>query len=273
MKNEFSIWSAYDIDLSPEDMVLALEDRGMTVSELSDEHGAMLLEREGEPEAIGAAFRAFAAAHGVRFPQGHLWLQVRLCHEPDETVAVLERWIRLFGAIGAMKAVLHCDGVSFPAGTDAETILDENAKVLKRLAPLAERCGVTLCLENLSAPFDTAERLLSLIEKVGSPALGITLDTGHLHLFHPGTQEEFILAAGKKLQALHLADNQGQTDQHMMPFGRGSVDFASVMRGLKAVGYTGLFNYEIPGERDCPMVLRKAKAEYLDAVTGYLFSL
>ena len=57
----FSIWSSMDVDLSPEDMVLALEDRGMTVCELSDDHGAELLKKPGTPEEIGAAFGAFAA--------------------------------------------------------------------------------------------------------------------------------------------------------------------------------------------------------------------
>ena len=51
MKNPeiFSIWSSYDVDLSPEDMVLAMERRGLTVCELSDEHAAVLLKRDGLP--------------------------------------------------------------------------------------------------------------------------------------------------------------------------------------------------------------------------------
>lgn len=273
MSHPFSIWSAFDVDLSPEDMVLALEDRGLTVCELSDEHGAMLLEREGSPEEIGGAFRAFSEKHGVSFPQGHLWLRVQLCRDVSETVATLDRWFRLFGAIGIRNAVLHPD-THFPEGTDREEIMTQNTAVLKQLVPLAEKAGIRLCLENISKPFEKAEGLLELIERAGgSPVLGICLDTGHLHIHDSGSQKSFILAAGSRLHALHIADNQGTSDQHMMPFGRGSVDFSEVMTGLKAIGYCDLFNYEIPGERDCPMVLRKAKTEYLKAVTDYLFSL
>ncbi len=273
MNRDFSIWSAFDVDLSPEEMVLALHDRGMHVSELSDEHGLMLLQREGTPEEIGAAFREYAARYDVSFPQGHLWLSVRLCRDTEQTIATLEQWIRLFSAVGIRNGVLHCDRSSFPKEASAETVLAGNAEVLKRLAPIAERNGVRLCLENLREPFDSAYRLIDLIERVGSPALGICLDTGHLHLVHPGTQEAFILAAGPYLHALHIADNEGAADQHMMPFGRGSIDFTAVMRGLRKIGYSDLFNYEIPGERDCPMKLRKAKTEYLKAVTDYLFGL
>ncbi len=269
----FSIWSSFDIDLSPEDMVLALKDRGMTVCELSDEHAAVLLQREGSPAEIGAAFGAFAASHGVQFPQGHLWLHVRLCDKSQDVVSILKDWISLFSAIGIRNAVLHCDSASFAKDCPQETILSENAAVLAKLAPYAEQKNVCLCLENLRGNFTDAETLLDLIARVGSPALGICLDTGHLNLTHPADQEHFIRTAGSRLHALHIADNEGQTDQHLMPFGKGTVDFAAVMRGLKAINYQDCFNYEIPGERRAPLLLRKAKTEYLKVMTAYLFSL
>ena len=269
----FSIWSSFDIDLSPEDMVLELERRGMTVCELSDEHASMLLEREGDPAKIGKAFGTFAAEHGVTFPQGHLWLFVRLCDQEQDAVGILTRWIKLFSGIGIRNAVLHCDGHSFPEGTDRETILASNAAVLKQLAPVAEQYGVRICLENLIHDFNDAETLLDLIARVASPAFGICLDTGHLNITCPGTQEHFILTAGDKLHAIHIADNEGKRDQHMMPFGKGTVDFASVMKGLSEIGYQDLFNYEIPGERRAPLSVRRAKTAFLKEVTEYLFSL
>ena len=271
LRKSFSIWSAYDVDLEPEDMVLELEKRGITECELSDEHGDMLL-RRGDPEKTGAAFREFALGHGVTFPQGHLFLKVRLCSEEVDSVAILTEWIRLFSAVGVKNAVLHCDGASFPEGTDDETKVLANIAKLKELAPAAERYGVRLCLENLGGPFSSAEKLLRIIEAVGSPALGICLDTGHLNLNEPGTQVHFIETAGESLHALHLADNEGKSDQHMMPFGRGHIDFAEIVKALDRMNYQDLFNYEIPGER-CPMALRKAKTDYVRQITDYLFGL
>ncbi len=43
---------------------------------------------------------------------------------------------------------------------------------------------------------------------------------------------EFILKAGEKLKALHIGDNEGFSDQHLMPFTRGNVDFGEVVNGL-----------------------------------------
>lgn len=273
MEHPFSIWSSFDITLSPEDMVLAMERRGLTVCELSDEHAAVLLGRDGTPEEVGGAFKAYADAHRVSFPQGHLWLQVRLCDTSTDVVGILDRWLRLFGAVGIRNAVLHCDRASFPKGTDAGTIYDANAAVLKRLVPTAEACGVRICLENLGGCFSDAESLLSIIDRVGSPALGICLDTGHLNLNHPEAQEHFILTAGSRLHALHIADNDTTCDQHLIPFGRGNVNWDAVMSGLRQIGYCDLFNYEIPGERLCPIGVRDAKAVYLRAVTDALYAL
>ena len=272
---KFSVWSSYDIDLTPEGMVLAMERRGLTVCELSDEHAAVLLEREGTPAEIGAAFAAYAKEHGLTFPQGHLLLNVLLCSKEIDAVAILCRWFELFAAIGIKNAVLHCDIKSFPEGASYEEVIAANAEKLKLLAPYAEKLGLCICLENLRSYFATVDSLLDVIERVGSPALGICFDTGHFHLnVKDATQESFILAAGKYLHALHIADNDGTADQHLMPYGHGRVDWKSVMRGLNAIGYSDCFNYEIPGERiRVPLAVRDAKVEYLKALTKHLFTL
>lgn len=270
----FSIWSSFDIDLSPEDMVLAMERRGLTVCELSDEHAAMLLEREGTPTEVGRAFGAYAKEHNLTFPQGHLWLKVRLCSAEVDSPSILRGWFELFAAIGIRNAVLHLDGHSLGAEASHEEVIAANVEKLQLLAPYAEQLGLRICLENLGGHFATLESLLEVIRRVDSPALGICLDTGHLHIHvRDMTQEQFILGAGAYLHALHIADNDTSGDQHLMPFGRGTVDWSSVMRGLNAIGYEDCFNYEIPGERRAPLSVRDAKADYLKAVTSYLFSL
>ena len=85
------------------------------------------------------------------------------------------------------------------------------------------------------------------MDQLDEACFGICLDTGHLNL-KDKDQRNFILKAGKRLKALHIADNQGETDQHMMPYGRGNIDFDEVIRALREVDYEGLFNLEIPCE-------------------------
>lgn len=126
----------------------------------------------------------------------------------------------------------------------------------------------TICLENVSnAP--TVETLLRIIGDVASPALGICLDTGHLNLVS-GDQLAFIESAGSRLRALHLADNDGTRDQHLIPFGLGTVDWEAVCLGLARVRYGGLLNFEIPGERKAPIAVKRAKLDYLRRLSAYL---
>ena len=81
-----------------------------------------------------------------------------------------------------------------------------------------------------------------------------------------GNQGRFIREAGRRLQALHLHDNDGSDDQHMLPYGRGNIDWQDVFSALKDIRYQGLFNFEIPGERKGPLSVKLAKLDYLRAI-------
>ena len=63
MKTELSIWSQYYYELSPEEAVLEFLKNGIGAMELSDEHGAALLERDADVVATGKRFANFLRAH------------------------------------------------------------------------------------------------------------------------------------------------------------------------------------------------------------------
>ena len=278
---KLSIWSSYYIDLSPEDAILEIAKQGYKYTELSDEHGEMLLQR-GDPKTVGAQFGAFAREHGVEIPQGHLYLKVRLCGTQEDSAAVLKNWLDLFAAIGIKNAVLHCDSIH-PEGLMESEIRERNKAVLAQLVDHLEGKDFTICLENLtngSGPLSDGnykysvhyrvEELLWYIEQLGDEHLGICLDTGHLNLTKACSQGAFIRKAGKHLKALHIADNQGATDQHLMPFGVGKVDFEDVFSALKEIGYDGIYNLEIPGERHAPLEILGYKLQYIKKCMDYL---
>lgn len=255
------IWTSYLIDDSPEDMVETFAATGWHHLELSTEHGEMLLER-GDPVVAGKAFRTFAEECGVSFPQGHLWLTADItADDGGDTVEALRPWLDLYAAIGVRAAVLHPSGV--PASKETRPpreVLDRQVAALGTLTDHLGGTEMVLCLENVSAA-PLAADLLRILEAVGSPHLGICLDTGHLHMA-AGDQAEFIRAAGAHLRALHLADNEGRSDQHMMPYGRGTVDWPAVVEALRQLPYEGLCNLEIPGENRAPRAVRLAKLDY-----------
>ena len=277
MNIPYSVWSSYFTELSPEAMVDEFVRAGFSCTEFSDEHGAVLLDRvsgiPNGPEKAGSELKRYADDKGFTFPQGHLFLKVDLCS--DEAVDVLKRWLDLFVALDIRAGVLHAAG---GIELSPEARFDRWVRALTALTDHLEGTNMSIALENLRLENTSAEDLLTLIHTVGSNHLGICLDTGHLNLTRsqglvPYSQSEFIRKAGDKLIALHIADNDTSRDQHLMPFGNGNVDWKDVMTGLREVNYQGLFNLEIPGERNsCPLALRRAKLQYVHAICREMLS-
>ncbi|MBR6772714.1 MAG: sugar phosphate isomerase/epimerase [Clostridia bacterium] len=266
---KFSIWSGFYIELSPEDMVLEFEKNDCAYSELSGEHADVLLAR-GDPREVGREFKAFALAHGVSFPQGHLSLDARICREEDREY--VKRQLQMFDALGTKRAVLHVDRFRDVGGLSAEEMKTRNVAALCDLLESIENTDLIICLENIrSSPSvaQSAEELLWFISELGSEHFGICLDTGHLNLVENKDQGAFIRAAGKRLKALHLADNDGIRNQHLMPNACGQVDFAEVIREAEKVGYDGIYNYEISGERNVPLEIRSIKTDYIRRITEF----
>lgn len=262
MNTELSVWSSYYIDLSPEDAILEFKKHGIFYTELSDEHSLELLKR-GDASVVGSKFRSFIQREGFCIPQGHLWLRCQIC-TVDDAVDILKKWLDLYVAIGIKNAVLHVDNMKNDNSLTNDEKRAMNIDKLKQIQKyiLDNNLDICICLENLGGIVADADGLNYLIDNLDSRCFGICLDTGHLNL-HDKDQKSFILKAGKRLKALHIADNEGLKDQHMMPYGRGNIDFAEVINALETVEYSGLFNLEIPGERNAPLEIRGYKLEYI----------
>ena len=275
MNFPISVWSSYFRSLSPEDSVTELLAGGFDVAELSTEHSKVLLAR-GEPEKIGHALKAYTEDRGFSFLQGHLNADNDLC--TDRTVDELRQELDLFAAIGIRAAVFHING-----GRDLPEA-EREARRVKSLRTLAEHTrgsGVTICLENLmsDSAVHSIDGILHIIGLTGCDNLGVCLDTGHLHKvagcgLTTTSQLEFIRTAGPRLRALHVNDNIATNhDLHNLPFSsKKPLNWAEVMTGLREIGYTGLFNLEIPGENHSPLPIRRMKLDYIRKLCRYMMT-
>lgn len=265
---KISMWSSYYGEIHPEDMVVELEKHGIAYGELSTEHSALLLER-GDPFQVGKAFKAYADEHHVTFLQGHLELRTKLCEEAEREF--LKKELDLYHAIGITRAVLHVDMLSRYGQLPVEEIRQRNLEGLRDLLAHIEGRDTVICLENIhnKSITESIEDIFLLIDALDSDQIGICLDTGHLNLSEDKDQVRFIRKAGKRLKALHLADNDGTSDQHLMPSAKGQVDFQAVIKALHGINYDGLYNFEVPGERDIPLGLRGIKLEYMRELLNF----
>ena len=82
-----------------------------------------------------------------------------------------------------------------------------------------------------------------------------------------------ICAGPTVLADLHITDNNGLGDTHQMPFSaRFGVNWHEVLRAWEEIGYKGLFNLEILGERVAPLPIREAKLGFIYKMCEYMLS-
>jgi D-psicose/D-tagatose/L-ribulose 3-epimerase len=122
--------------------------------------------------------------------------------------------------------------------TDDERKRDTDllVKQLSELSRYAGDKGVTLCVEPLNR-FETsfinlAQQAVDVVDRVGSPACGILLDTFHMNIEEKSIGAA-IRAAGARLKHFHSCENDRGAP------GSGHVPWDEVAGALRAVNYDG----------------------------------
>ena len=267
---KFGVWSGFYHNLQPEEAVLEFEKHGYEYTDLCFQHSVMLTER-GDPAIEGRKFKAFADEHRVKYWQSHFSTQCNLCDKSG--LEALKKQLDLYVAMDIKYAILHCDAMKYAPELTLEQVRERNLYALRELTDYAAGRGTLICLENLRRVVPIAmssSDLLYFINEIGSDKLGICFDVGHLNQTNVETPEEFIKNAGKHLKTVHVNTNDGSCDQHLIPFGRGNVDMIAFTRALKKSGFDGLYDLEIPGERNCPVEVKGYKLDYIKHVMEYL---
>lgn len=271
-----SVSSDYFAGLSPEQTVEEYLAAGYSRMELGISHTNGLLTRGGSPETVGREFAAWAEDRGLQIRQGHLDMDLELTEEKD--LDMLKRQLELYAGLGIRAAVLHATG-AYEAPHEKQ--LELRGRAVAQMEQHIRGVDMTICLENLfSKPMvRSADGILELIEAAGNgPQLGICLDIGHLHRVRShglcgDSSQDFIRKAGARLRALHVHDNLGDTDDHLLPFVRGGLNWPLFMDSLRENGFAGLFNLEIHGVASgMPTEVKRLNMRHARALAEYLLS-
>lgn len=180
-------------------------------------------------------------------------LSVPMCHlpfympSPDDRAAMtaffrlVDKGLSAASGIGIPVAVLH-PVVRHSRKTSYRDWLSENIAYLGPLAERAGRLGVRLAIENMTGvpcpgvPDDIAygSRQSDVLVLAKALDTGICWDFGHAHL--SGVELTPLPALASRLTCVHLHDNDGFTDTHLIP-GEGGIDWKRAMTVLKDTGY------------------------------------
>ena len=134
----------------------------------------------------------------------------------------------------------------------------------ERLAEYAVGRRVRLAFEPEPGMFiDTMEKFADLREKLNHPALGLTIDVGHLVCNGELPVSRYLSEWKDLLWNVHIEDMRRGVHDHIM-FGEGEVDLADVFAGLRAANYTSGVYVELSRHsHDAVNTARRAK-EFLE---------
>lgn len=167
--------------------------------------------------------------------------------ERENALQEMEKWLECCYVLGSPILVIHVGGgLGVGNSYEWQRVKELNFGSFSRLARKAKGLSVKIAVENL---YDRVARkggrfygslmseLKEIIEHVGTGNIGICFDTGHANIQELDLSEA-IIEAGKSLLAVHLGDNDGKEDQHLLPYG-GTIDWKKVMVALREIKYSG----------------------------------
>jgi len=279
-----SMWTNYYHELPLEESVERIAAAGFRCTELA---GLERFVEMDDPNGALDEFKAHCDGLGMALHQVHgYWGELLL---PDSAqwearIALFKKEITCAARLGIKVIVAHpmrCAEDDWPKrGPDWKqraASLERNVRFFRELTPTLEATGVRVGIENM--PFNAlwiyAEELAELVDAIGSPNVGVTLDTSHLNMSRVNIPQ-FIHKLGRRLIATHISDNLQDSDRHVMPmFGyarQGWIDWFQVRDALREVGYDGTFNLETPGEGAAPLEVRDMKIAFIRRALDWLFN-
>lgn len=144
------------------------------------------------------------------------------------------------------KTVSVCPGMTL-AGEDLDACRNQLKQSLVEILDHADKAGISILIEPAheweTTLVLTVRDALDLIGEIGSERLGVLLDTGHLHV-NGEDQAEAVRACRDVPLHIHIDDNNGDSDAHMVP-GRGGIDFGPFAEALKEIDYRGAVSAEL----------------------------
>lgn len=137
-----------------------------------------------------------------------------------------------------------------------------NMNFYSRLLPYLKQYNVKAAIENMFS-YDrekckicpttctTAEEIIDYIDTLNDDMFTVCLDIGHTNLIHcegfeQVTPVNMIRTLGKRIETLHVHDNNGINDDHTVPY-LGNINWDDVMAAFNDIGYEGIFTFEADG--------------------------
>lgn len=176
-------------------------------------------------------------------------LELLAMEQPSRDAAKMEAAMQAAVEIGI--PIINCG----PGGkTGDEASLQQSIDELGKLAQMAERYGITLCVKaHVGHVVYNTPTTLRVMAAISSPNFGIDMDPSHIYRANENPVEA-IAAVISRVKHVHIRDckgrQQGPGKPEMQANGRGDIDLVGYIRTLHEGGYTGPLNLEVIGAKE-----------------------
>jgi sugar phosphate isomerase/epimerase len=183
--------------------------------------------------------------------------------QPSQDPAKMEKAFQAAAQAGI--PVINCG----PGGkTGDEATFQQSLDSLGRLAQMAEKYGVTLCVKaHVGAAIYNTPTTMRLLQAIDSPAFGLDMDPSHI--YRAGEDPVQALAAViTRIRHVHIRDCKGRQSGPGKPQdqanGRGDINLVGFVRVLHDNNYSGALDLEVIGAKDlslvqCSMIAAEAR--------------
>jgi hydroxypyruvate isomerase len=183
-------------------------------------------------------------------------------NEHDRLVAESERLLPLVAAAGLPNMIVFSGNRG--GMSDGEGLANCVAG-LKRITPLAERLGVTVCMELLNSKVDHKDYMCDrtpwgaeLVRQVGSPRFKLLYDIYHMQIM----EGDVIRTIRDHFSAIGHFHTAGVPGRHEIDESQ-ELQYPAIMRAIADLGYTGYVGQEFIPVRE-PMVSLEAGVRICD---------
>ena len=233
--------------------------------ELQSFHTAEVLESDWS--ALAEEARRLLDGHkGRRGIHGPFWGFTIGTMDPGFQQLVARRMdqgLDVCGAVGATQMVIHSPYTTWDYN-NLDNLPGARARVMENVAASigaavkrAEDMGVTLVMENIE-DIDPMDRR-RLVEHFNSPALKLSIDTGHAHYAHHTNGappvDYYVTSAAELLNHVHLQDAEGYADRHWA-VGEGTIRWDAVFRALGSIDANPHLVLELRDKSGIPSSMR-----------------
>lgn len=189
-----------------------------------------------------SGIRRDAQNAGIEIYQAHgPWRWPPQDFEPEDRAERFEKMSRsILGCqiLGCPNFIIH---PIMPFGDwqdpEPEKLWEMNLEFFSRLCEVARAHDTVICFENMpmtALSLSTPEQILRFVQEINSPYMRVCLDTGHCSVFGLSPADAVRLLGKEYLRAMHVHDNDGRADGHMLP-GEGVIDWEDFARALAEV--------------------------------------